>query len=424
MKRLTLILSHTLLTVAFIIAANSLAFAQRPTATPTTPKPAETGSTTQTEETSKDGWSYDPDAGFVYRKFDFKLAVAGYGERIFDPDGKDSWRRVRQSLAVEFPRFSKKYRTAFVYEVDLANTNFFRAGAGRKVFENLFFAVQDADDAGKFRALIGENTHIISREDNLSSGNLPTINRSLILEEHGSVNSFGTQFGVQVQKALSPRLTLALSAQDNRGSLNTDNPRYVVGNSLAAKLTGLAVSDEKSGRKLTYGFGIDQTRDIRNRTFTLASAIAGEALGGTQATGNKFSFESDIAYTAKIGSHPYTLETEGIFSNFSRSKTNVGGGYVQGQFSIFDTEKFGDLDPFIRYDFVRLSRQTINGGALQQAFRAGINYNLPYTRKLANFHIEYVRNKVNGPIAIVPVNRSFNEFRFELRFSITRYTRH
>jgi hypothetical protein len=156
----------------------------------------------------------------------------------------------------------------------------------------------------------------------------------------------------------------------------------------------------------------------------LASAIAGEALGGTEATGNKLSFESDIAYTAKIGSHPYTLETEGLFSNFSRSNTNVGGGYVQGQISIFDTEKFGDLDPFIRYDFVRLSRQTINGSPFQQAFRAEINYNLPYTRKLANFHIEYDRNSVRCPVAIVPVNRSFNEFRFELRFSITRYTRH
>lgn len=424
MTRLTLILSHTLLTVAFIIAANSLAFAQRPTATPTTPKPAETGSTTQTKETLKDGWSYDPDAGLVYRKSDFKLAVAGYGERIFDPDGKDSWRRVRQSLAVEFPRFSKKYRTAFVYEVDLTNTNFFRAGAGRKVFENLFFAVQDADDAGKFRALIGENTHILSREDNLSSGNLPTINRSLILEEHGSVNSFGTQFGVQVQKALSPRLSLALSAQDNRGSLNTDNPRYSIGNSLAAKLTGLAINDEKRGRKLTYGFGVDHTRSIRNRTFTLASAIAAEPLGGTQATGNKLSFESDIAYTDRIKNHSYTLEAEGLFSNFSRSRTNVGGGYAQAQISLFDSEKFGDLDPFLRYDAVRLSRASINGAAWQQAFRAGINYNLPYTRKLVNFHVEYVRNRVRGASEIVPVNKSFNEFRFELRFSLTRYTRH
>ncbi len=413
------------MTISFILAASSFASAQRPTATPTTPKPAETGSTTQTDKEQKEGWSYDPDAGFVYRKGDFKAAIAGYGEGLIDPGkGGNGFRRVRQSVAIEFPRFTKKYRTAFVYEVDFTDSNFFRNRPRFKIFENLFVAVQDAEDAGKFRALIGENTHIISREDNLSSGNLPTINRSLILEEHGSVNSFGTQFGIQVQKTLSPRVSLAVSAQDNRGPLNVPVSRYVIGNSLAAKFTVLGISDEKNSRKFTYGFGVDHTRDIRNRTFTLASSIAGEALGGTEATGNKLSFEGDATYTARIGSHPYTLETEGLFSNFSRSKTNVGGGYVQAQLSIFDTEKFGDLDPFIRYDFVRLSRQSINGSALQQAFRAGINYNLPYTRKLANFHVEYVRNKVNGPIAIVPVNRSFNEFRFELRFSVTRYTRH
>ncbi len=422
MNHLTAIILDAFLPAVFILAAYSFAAAQRPT---TTPKPAETRSTTQTDEKLKEGWSYNPDAGFVYRRGDFKAAIAGYAEGLIDPgSGGNGFRRARQSLALEFPRLTKKYRAALVYEVDLTNTNFFRAGASRKVFENLFVAVQDAEDAGKFRALLGENTHIISREDNLSSGNLPTINRSLVLEEHGSVNSFGTQFGVQVQKALSPRFTLALSAQDNRGSLNTDHPRYVVGNSLSAKLTALALNDEKAGRKLTYGFGVDHTRNIRNRTFTLASAIAAEPLGGTVATGNKLSFEGDIAYTAKIGSRSFTLEAEGLLSNFSRSKTNVGGGYAQGQFSLFDTERFSDLDPFLRYDLVRLSRQSINGSALQQAFRAGVNYNLPFARKLANFHVEYVRNSVRGPVEIVPADRSFDELRFELRFSVTRYTRH
>lgn len=426
MNHLNTIIQRTLLTVAFIIAAYSFASAQRPTATPPTPKPAATGSTTPPKEEPKQGWSYDPDAGFVYRKGDFTAAIAGYAEGLIDPGkGGNGFRRARQSVALEFPRFTKKYRTAFFYEVDFTNNNFFRAKLPtRRLFENLFVAVQDADDAGKFRVLFGHNTHILSREDNLSSGNLPTINRSLILEEHGSVNSFGPQFGIQVQKTLSPKVTLSVSAQDNRGSLNVPVSRYVVGNSLAAKFTVLGINDEKNSRKFTYGFGVDHTRDIRNRTFTLASAIAAESLGGTEATGNKLSFEGDATYTAKIGNHLYTLEGEGIFSNFSRSNTNVGGAYFQGQFSIFDTEKFGDLDPFIRYDFVRLSRQTINESAFQQAFRAGINYNLPYTRKLANFHVEYVRNSVRGPLKIVPINRSFNEFRFELRFSVTRYTRH
>lgn len=419
------IISYFLLIVTFILTAYSFASAQRPTATPTTPKPATTGSTTPPKEEPKQGWSYDPDAGFVYRKGDFTAAIAGYAEGLIDPGkGGNGFRRARQSVAMEFPRFSKKYRTAFVYEVDFTNSNFFRNRPRSKIFENLFFAVQDAEDAGKFRALVGENTHILSREDNLSSGNLPTINRSLILEEHGSVNSFGTQFGIQVQKTLSPKITLAVSAQDNRGSLNVPVSRYVIGNSLAAKFTVLGINDGKNSRKFTYGFGVDHTRDIRNRTFILASAIAAESLGAAEATGNKLSFEGDAAYTAKIGNHLYTLESEGIFSNFSRSNTNVGGGYIQAQLSIFDTEKFGDLDPFMRYDFVRLSRESISGSAFQQAFRAGINYNLPYTRKLANFHIEYVRNSVRGPLEIVPINRSFNEFRFELRFSVTRYTRH
>ncbi len=415
-----------LLIAAFISSTALAALAQRPTEKPpTTAKPAEQGSQTPTEpEAPKEGWSYEPDAGFVYRQGDFRMTVAGYGERLLDARGDDSFRRVRQSIALDLPRFTEKYRTAFVYEVDFTNNDFFRAGQGRRVFENLFFAVQDAEDAGKFRALVGENTHIISREDNLSSGNLPTINRALILEEHGSVGSFGTQFGVQVQKALSPRYTLALSAQDNRGSFNQVRPRYVVGNSLAAKLTTLAINDEKRGRKLTYGFGIDHTRDIRDRTFTLASAITAEALGGTLATGNKLSFESDIAYTARLGNHPYTLEAEGLVSNFSQSRTNVGGGYAQAQFSVFDTERAGDLDPFVRYDVVRLSRDGINGSALQQALRTGINYNLPYTRKLANLHLEYARNRVCGATEIVPIARSFGEFRVELRFSVTRYIRH
>lgn len=427
MNYLIKIISNVLLVVSFITASNAFIFAQRPTASPTPDaKPSEQASQTENPNNKqREGWSYEPDSGFVYRKGDFKASIAGYAEGLFDTGkGGNGFRRVRQSLALEFPRFTPKYRVAFVYEVDLTDNNFFRTGPKWKIWENLFLAVQDADDAGKFRVLIGENTHILSREDNLSSGNLPTINRSLILEEHGSVNSFGTQFGIQIQKALSPRFTLALSAQDNRGSLNTDDPRWVIGNSLAAKFTVLAINDEKRNRKLTYGLGVDYTRNIRNRNFTMASAIAAEPLGSTEATGNKLSFEGDLTYTAKMGRHPYTLEAEGLFSNFSQSKTKVGGGYAQAQISIFDTEKFGDLDPFARYDFVRLSRKGIAGNTLQQALRIGINYNLPYTRKLANLHLEYAFNRVTGPVEIVPTRRSFGEFRIEFRLSLTRYIRH
>ncbi len=379
-----------------------------------------------TNEKEPQGWSYQPDAGFVYQKRGFKWTSWGFGERVFAPDGADSWRRVRQGMEFDMPRFrfAPQYRAAMFYEVDFTDNNFFRTGSKGKIFENLFFAVQDVEDPGKLRVLFGENTHILSREDNLSSGNLPTINRSLILEEHGSVNSFGTQFGIQLQKALSSRYTLALSAQDNRGSLNQDSPRYAVGNSLAVKLNAIAINEEAAGRKLTWGVGLDDTRDIRNRAFTLAAALGGETLGSTEAIGNKLSVEGDIAYTARLGKHPYTLEAEGLFSNFSTSQTTVGGGYAQAQVSLFDTERAGDLDPFVRYDAVVLGRNTIQGQALQQAFRAGLNYNLPYTRKLLNLHLEYVRNKVSGSREIVTEERAFNEVRLELRFNVTRYLRH
>ena len=143
---------------------------------------------------------------------------------------------MRQGAEVDLPRFGDSgLRAAFVYEFDLVNSDFLRVAPFRRGFENLFVALQDADDPGKFRVLIGENTQLLSRDDNQSSGNLPTINCSLILEEHGSTNSFGTQFGIQVQKRLSATITVQVSTQDGRGSLNTDAPRYELGNAFAAK---------------------------------------------------------------------------------------------------------------------------------------------------------------------------------------------
>ena len=205
------------------------------------------------------GWSFKPDAGFVYQSGDFSLTTWGYAELSTNLDGPTSFRRFRQGAEFDFPRLTAGLRPAIVYEIDLTDTNFFangvggRNGVGRRDFENLFVALQNPDDPAKFRVLFGQNTHILSREDNLASGNLPTINRSLILEEHGSVNSFGTQFGVEVQKALSDKLTVQLAALDNRGSLNAPVPRYDVGNSLAAKVILTPISDEKSGRRLSIG---------------------------------------------------------------------------------------------------------------------------------------------------------------------------
>ena len=225
------------------------------------------------------GWSFNPDAGFVYQSGDFKFTTWGFVERIIDPNGPDYFRRFRQGAEFDFPRVTERLRPAFVYEIDLTDTNFFangfggRGGFGRRDLENAFLAVQDVDDPGRFRLLIGQNTHILSREDNLSSGNLPTINRSLILEEHGSVLSFGTQFGVQFQRAITDRATVQFAAMDNRGSFNQAEPRYDIGNSLSAKVIATPLNDPARGRRLTLGLAIDNTRNIGDRTFTLVTAI-------------------------------------------------------------------------------------------------------------------------------------------------------
>lgn len=290
--------------------------------------------------------------------------------------------------------------------------------------ENAFVSLQDPDDPGKFRVLLGENTHILSREDNLSSGNLPTINRSLILEEHGSVNSFGTQFGVQFQKALSDKLLLQLAASDNRGAFNAPDPRYEVGNSLAGKLTVTPISDDKAGRKLSVGVAVDNTRNIRDRSFTLITTIGGAPLGSVPATGDKLTWEGDVAYTFPLFAHPMTVEAEAIYSRFSASRSDVGGGYGLVQWSLFDTPAVGDLDLFVRYDLVSLGQDVIAGRATQQAVRTGFNYNLPGANKLANLHFEYAHNALSGPAMIVTGDRSSDEIRIELRVSLQRYVRH
>ena len=101
------------------------------------------------------GWSFQPDAGFVYRSGDFKLTTWGFAERLFDPNGPDAFRRVRQGAEFDFPRITLRLRPALVYEIDLTDSNFFdngfggRSGFGRRDFENLFIALQDPDDPGQ-----------------------------------------------------------------------------------------------------------------------------------------------------------------------------------------------------------------------------------------------------------------------------------
>ena len=376
------------------------------------------------------GWSFNPDAGLVYQSGDLKVTTWGFAERIIDLDGTDSFRRFRQGAEIDFPRVTERLRPALVYEIDITNTDFFdngfggSEGFGRRDLENLFLAIQDVDDPGRFRVLIGENTHILSRDDNLSSGNLTTINRSLILEEHGSVNSFGTQFGIQYQQALTNTLTLQLAAMDNRGSFNQAEPRYEIGNSLSAKLLATPINDAANGQKLTLGLAVDNTGDIRNRTFTLATAIATTPLGGVLATGDKFTWEADAAYTFPLLGRPTTLEGEVMRSEFSASDSDVAGGYGMIQWSAFDAPEFGDLDVFVRYDLVDLGQDAISDRAVQRALRTGVNYNLPYTNKLVSLHLEYAHNTLSGPASIVTGDRSVDEFRIGVRISLQRYQRH
>jgi hypothetical protein len=368
--------------------------------------------------------SSNPDAGIVVQSGDFRITAWGFAERLIDPDGKDGWRRVRQGAEFDLPRNTPHLRPALVYEVDLTNSDFFRNGPFRRNFENLFVSLQDADDPAKFRLLFGHNTHILSRDDNLSSGNLPTINRSLILEEHGSVNAFGAQMGFQVQKALSPLASVQFSVGDNRGSLNAGEVRSSIGRSVAGKLLLTPINDTEHGRKLTLGFASDYTGNITNRSFTLGTAIAQAPLGGVAATGDKLTFEGDAAYTFPIAGHPATIEAELIRSRFSGSKSDVFGGYAMAQISLFDAPKAGDLDLFLRYDFVSLGQDAIAGRARQTAIRTGFNYNLPYTGKLASLHFEYAHNSVSGPAAIITQANPGDEVWIGIRVSLQRYNRH
>lgn len=377
---------------------------------------------------SQTGFYYNPDAGLQFKKGDFQWTTWAYAERLFSPSKYPAWRRVRQGMEFQLPSYpfkikGNRFRTALVYEVDFTDNNFFKDSKRLKIWENLFVSFQNAKDANKFRILFGENTCILSREDNLSSGNLPTINRSLILEQHGSTNSFGTQWGFELQVQVRKKTFLQASLQDNRGSLNQDNPSFQFWNAIAVKITQLLLQPTaNSNQKLNIGFAIDHTRNIKNKSFALASGIYNDYLGSTPASGNKLTFENNADYTNTLGKHFYMLEYEAIYSNYSDQKLNVAGGYGQLQFQVFDKKKIGDLVPFIRYDLVNLSNPTAS--ATEQAIKLGINYNLPFTNKLVSFHLEYAHHLLHGsPTILTSTDKKFDEFRLELRVNATRYLR-
>ncbi|MFV8271538.1 hypothetical protein ACNQGP_16605 [Flavobacterium sp. GT2N3] len=377
---------------------------------------------------SKKHFIYNPDAGLQYKKSDFQWTTWAFAERLFSSNQLPAWRRVRQGMEFQLPSYpfkinGNKFRTIVFYEVDFTDNNFFQDSKRFKIWENLFITFQDANDSNKFRILFGENTNILSKEDNLSSGNLPTINRSLILEQHGSTNSFGTQWGLQIQSQVSKRIFLQASMQDNRGSLNQNHPSFQFWNSLTFKITqSIIQATDKSNQKLNIGFAIDNTQNIKDKNFTLISGINNVSLGSTLATGTKLTFENNLDYTNTIGNHFYTIEYEVINSNYSDQKLNVKGGYGQLQFQVFDKKKIGDLVPFVRYDLVALNNP--NEKATEQAIKMGINYNLAQTNKLLNFHIEYAHHLLNGsPTILTTTLNKFDEFRFGIRVNTTRYLR-
>ena len=156
----------------------------------------------------------------------------------------------------------------------------------------------------------------------------------------------------------------------------------------------------------------------------LGTAIALAPIGSVTATGDRFTVEGDAAYTFPLGGHLATIEAEAMRSTFSKSRTDVFGGYAMAQVSLFDSPRNGDLDVFVRYDVVSVGQAAIAGRARQQALRTGFNYNLPFIGKLASVHLEYARNTVRGPAAIVTDTRPGDEFRIGLRVSLQRYLRH
>ena len=74
------------------------------------------------------------DNGGNYHVGDFTWTFWGYGERVFNPGttSPDFWRRFRQGSELDFPRITPGLRPAFVYEFDLADSNFLANGVGHR----------------------------------------------------------------------------------------------------------------------------------------------------------------------------------------------------------------------------------------------------------------------------------------------------
>ncbi|WP_309611736.1 hypothetical protein, partial [Sphingomonas sp.] len=80
--------------LAAFIAAAPLSAQTRGTAGDVTPQPKVPAPTRQ-------GLYFKPDAGIVYQSGDFRLTAWGFAERLINPDGPDTFRRVRQGAEID-----------------------------------------------------------------------------------------------------------------------------------------------------------------------------------------------------------------------------------------------------------------------------------------------------------------------------------
>ncbi len=371
------------------------------------------------EVAEKECCRLDPDMGVIIGPGPARFITWGYGQWALGNGVDPYFRRVRQGSEMDFPSMGGVQPVA-VYEVDLTDNDFFRAKPAWKIWENAFIAFQNAQDPSRLRVLYGENTHILSFEDNLPSGNLPTVNRSAILESHGSLHAFGTQWGGQVQARINPRLQLAFSAGDNRGSLNQDEPRFSPINDWAAKANWTLWQSESKG-SLLMGAALAWTHRIDPGSFVLASALANAPVLSIAAEGSKTTLETDGALQLN-GSFPSRISWEWISSFFSRSDTRAQGGYLQILSQFYEDKRYGDLSVFLRPEWAIL-----NGVATPHAeatiLRTGINWNVPLTAQRVNILAENAWHITSGDPSLVLEKDPGYEFRLMLRASLTRHNR-
>ena len=364
------------------------------------------------------GWSLDPDAGAVWTRGGWTYTTWGFAQGVVW-DGEPYWRRARQGMLLLSTAIGGVRATA-VYEVDLTDNDFFRLGPGWKIFENAFIGVQNAESADRFRVLYGENTHVLSREDNQSSGNLPTINRSMILESHGSVHAFGTQWGGQLRGTVGHGVLLTASMGDNTGSLNQEHPHFGVANDFGGKASAPLWKNAADSR-LAVGAAGDYTRHSDDPAFILASSLGNAPLLRAPVGGARVSGEVDAELILRGHALPLQVETEWIASRFAGTGTIALGGYVQGLAQLYDSRCHGDLSVFVRPEFARLSS---NGAAAATlAVRAGLDWNVPVTAQRANVLLEGAWHRSEGAADVLVAHGAVWELRLMLRVSLTRHAR-